>query len=76
MRMETETLGTGQECQADDIAKSRKLKFLVKWISEIAPKLKKSQTFDEWISGFEDRYGPFNLKIMKETWENSDAQND
>jgi hypothetical protein len=35
--------------------------YILSWISEIAPNLKKKTTFKQWISGFEDRYS----KIIK-----------
>ena len=50
----------------EDVSNHRHLR---KWILEIAPNLKKEKTFDEWISGFEDRYSPSALELMKRVWE-------
>ena len=39
------------------------------WIRSVAKKLAADMSFEEWISGFEDRYSPEILKIMKEIWD-------
>ena len=39
------------------------------WIRSVAKNLAKEMTFEEWISGFEDRYSPDVLGIMKEIWD-------
>lgn len=45
--------------------------FILRWISEIAPKLAKTISFKEWIKGFESRYPADLLREMEQIWNQS-----
>lgn len=46
-----------------------KEEYVLQWIKEIAPKLAPLKTFEEWIKGFEARYGESLLNEMKKVWD-------
>lgn len=42
--------------------------YILKWISEIAPKLAPKMSFDDWMGSFSERYPQSLLSQMREVW--------
>lgn len=43
-------------------------KFLKRWISKLVRAELFKKSFDQWMSGFEDRYSQAQLEFMRKTW--------